>query len=133
MRFRGRSAVPVALVVFLLPEAGAQGWRLDRQVALELQQSGAHQETECAILYFETGALSQDQMSTFAGLVEKGVEDIASFLSVPLPKDRKVRYFISSQFSTSHSPAHSIYFPLPQLHIPSPPPPPKPSHPLFPT
>jgi hypothetical protein len=48
-----------------------------------LQQSGAHQETECAFLYFETGALSQDQMSTFAGLVEKGVEDIASFLSVP--------------------------------------------------
>jgi hypothetical protein len=112
MKFRGRSAVPVALAIFLLPEAGAQGWRLDRQVALELQQSGAHQETECAILYFETGALSQDQMSTFAGLIEKGVEDIASFLSVPLPKDRKVRYFISSQFSTSHSRGHSIYLPL---------------------
>jgi hypothetical protein len=95
-----------------MPEAGAQGWRLDRQVALELQQSGAHQETESAVLYFETGALSQDQMSTFAGLVEKGLEDIASFLSVPLPKDRKIRYFISSQFSTSHSRGHSIYLPL---------------------
>ena len=113
MKFSGRSAVLVSLAIFLMPEAGnAQGWRLDRQVALELQQSGAHQETECAVLYFETGELSQDQMSTFAGLVEKGLEDIASFLSVPLPKDRKVRYFISSQFSTSHSRGHSIYLPL---------------------
>jgi hypothetical protein len=113
MKFRGRSAIPVALAIFLMPEAGSsQGWRLDRQVALELQQSGAQQETEYAVLYFETGSLSQDQMSTFAGLVEKGLEDIASFLSVPLPKDRKVRYFISSQFSTSHSRGRSIYLPL---------------------
>jgi hypothetical protein len=112
MKVRGRSAVPVALAIFLLPRAGAQGWRLDRQVALELQQSGAQQETERAILYFETGALSQDRMHTFADLVEKGLQDIATFLSVPLPKDRKVRYFISSQFSTSHSRGHSIYLPL---------------------
>ena len=112
MKFRGRSAAPAALAILLLPEAGAQSWRLDRQVALELQQSGARQETECAVLYFETGPLTQDQMSIFAGLVEKGVEDIASFLSVHLPKDRKVRYFISSQFSTSHSRGHSIYLPL---------------------
>src|SRR5437764_7561077 len=113
MSFRGRSAVPIALAIFLIPETGSsQGWRLDRQVALELQQSGASQETECAVLYFETGVLSQDQISTFAGLVEKGIEDIASFLSVPLPKERKVRYFISSQFSTSHSRGHSIYLPI---------------------
>jgi hypothetical protein len=113
MKLRGRSAVLVALALFLMPEAGSsQGWRLDRQVALELQQSGAQRETECAVLYFETGELSPDQMSTFAGLVEKGIEDIASFLSVPLPKDRKVRYFISNQFSTSHSRGHSIYLPL---------------------
>ena len=75
MSFRGRSAVPIALAIFLIPETGSsQGWRLDRQVALELQQSGASQETECAVLYFETGVLSQDQISTFAGLVEKGIE-----------------------------------------------------------
>jgi hypothetical protein len=103
----------VALVIsVLIPQAGAaQSWRIDRQVALDLQQSGAHQETECAVLYCETGALSQDRMSTFADLIEKGIEDIATFLSVPLPKERKVRYFISSQFSTSHSRGHSIYLP----------------------
>src|SRR6202030_1075050 len=76
--------------IVLMPEAGAaQSWRLDRQVALDLQQSRAHQEPECAILYCETGALSQDRMSTFADLIEKGIENIATFLSVPLPKERK--------------------------------------------
>jgi len=75
--------------IVLMPQAGgAQSWRLDRQVALDLQQSGAHQETECAILYCETGALSQERMSMFADLIEKGIENIATFLSVPLPTDR---------------------------------------------
>ncbi len=118
MKFRGRSATGAApaiscLCLVLMPAAGdAQSWRLDRRVALELQQTGAHQETECAVLYFETGAFSQDRMSTFADLVEKGVEDIASFLTVPLPKERKVRYYVSSEFSTSHAQGRSIYLPL---------------------
>jgi hypothetical protein len=99
--------------IVLMPEAAdAQSWRIDRQIALELQQSGAHQETEYAALYFDTGALSPEKMSTFADLVEKGIEDIASFLSVPLPRERKIRCFISSQFSTSHSQGRSIYLPL---------------------
>jgi hypothetical protein len=102
----------VALAIVLMPEAAAaQSWRLDRQVALDLQQTGAHQETECAIVYFETGALSQDRMSTFTDLVAKGIQDIASYLAVPLPRERKVRYFISNQFSTSHSRGRSIYLP----------------------
>jgi hypothetical protein len=110
MKFRGRSA---ALAIFLLPQTGvAQSWRLDRRVALELQQSGAQQETESAVLYFETGALPQDRMSTFAALIEKGLKDIASFLKVPLPNERKIRYFISSEFATSHSQGRSIYLPL---------------------
>ena len=84
----------------------------DRSVALDLQQMGVHRETELADLYFETGPLSEEQISVFAALVEKGIRDIASFQAVSLPQERKIRYYISSQFPISHSRGNSVYLPL---------------------
>ena len=84
----------------------------DREVAFELRQMGGHRETELADLYFETGSLSEDQMSVFAGLVEKGIADIAAFTGVQQPRERKIRYYISSQFPISHSRGNSVYLPL---------------------
>jgi len=84
----------------------------DREVASELRQMGGHRETELADLYFETGSLSEEQMSVFAGLAQKGIADIAAFAGVPLPQERKIRYYISSQFPISHSRGNSVYLPL---------------------
>src|SRR5579862_5450756 len=102
------------LLLWCMPQRGkAQSpWMVDRRVAFDLQQSGDHQETERAVLYFDTGALSKDEMSAFASLADKGIQDIASFLGVEHAAEPKVRYYISSQFEISHSRGHSVYLPL---------------------
>ena len=85
---------------------------MDRRVAAELQESGVHQETPRADLYFDANALSPAEMTAFADLVDKGIGDIEKFLAVSLPPDRKVRYYISRQFDISHSQGRSVYLPL---------------------
>ncbi len=85
---------------------------MDRRVAFELQEAGIHQETASADLYFDADALSPAEMTAFAALVEKGVENIEKFLAISLPADRKVRYYISRQFEISHSQGRSVYLPL---------------------
>src|SRR5260370_35176110 len=75
----------------------------DREVAFELRQMGGHRETGLADLYFEAGSLSEEQMSLFAGLGEKGITDIAAFAGGSLPQERKIRDSTRHQFPTSHS------------------------------
>jgi len=110
MRFIGAA---IALCFLLMPDRGdAQGWRMDRRIALDLQESGVHRETERADLYFDADALPAAETSTFAGLVEKGIENIEKFLAISLPPDRKIHYYISRQFDISHSQGRSVYLPL---------------------
>jgi hypothetical protein len=108
-----RVAAALALCSFLMPgRAYSQGWRFDRRVATDLQQSGVHQETSRADLYFDADALTPAQITTFTALVDQGIQNIEKLLDTSLPADRKVRYFISRQFEISHSQGHSVYLPL---------------------
>ena len=110
MRFRGRSAVPVALQ-FSTTEAGARGWRLDRQVALGCNNPALIRKPNAPSCTLRLARFPRIRCLHSQVWWRK-----ASRTSLPscqsLPKDRKVRYFISSQFSTSHSRGHSIYLPL---------------------
>src|SRR5580700_99249 len=114
MKSGSKLFVCLGVCVLTIPEKGkAQSpWMLDRRVNSELQQSGTRQETERAVLFFEAGPLSQDEMTEFANLVDKGIKDIGTFLGVSLPPESKIRYYISSQFEISHSRGHSVYLPL---------------------
>ncbi len=106
-------AAAIALCFLLMPDRGyAQGWRLDRRIALELQESGVHRETGRTDVYFDAEGLTATEMSSFADLAEKGVENIENFLAISLPPDRKIRYYISRQFEISHSQGRSVYLPL---------------------
>jgi hypothetical protein len=114
MKSGSKLFVCLGVCVLTIPEKGkAQSpWMLDRRVNSELQQSGTRQETERAVLFFEAGPLSQDEMTEFANLVDKGIKDIGTFLGVSLPPESKIRYYISGQFEISHSRGHSVYLPM---------------------
>jgi len=86
-------------------------WRGDREIAMDLRQNGVTRDHDHTSVHFEPGALTDPAMDEFAGLVERGVTDIAAFAGVPLP-DRKISFFVSTKIDISRARGRSIYLPL---------------------
>lgn len=86
-------------------------WRDDREVAMDLRQNGAVRERAHTVSYYEPGILTDTAMDEFSALIDRGVQDIATFAGVPVP-DRKINYFISGKIDISRARGRSIYLPL---------------------
>lgn len=87
-------------------------WMVDRQIASELRESGIRQETDRAIVWFESGVLSDAQMEEFSKQVNQGILDIESYLKIPAQRENMIRYYVTSQVTISHALAHSVFLPM---------------------
>ena len=83
----------------------------NRSVAAALREDGVRVQTERAILYFQEGQLSAEEMDRFGGLVDQGIGHLQEYLGVP-PPDRRIQYFISDRIETSYSSYRSVFLPL---------------------
>ena len=95
------------------PQSGrAQSpWWSVRQVMSGLRENGVKYETDRAALWFEAGMLSPAEMEEFAGLANRGILDIESFLKME-PRENKIRYYITSQVEISQAMGGSILLPM---------------------
>jgi hypothetical protein len=112
----GRQAIFLSTLIVglaLHPKSGKaqSSWQVDRQLAADLREHGVQLDRDRATLWFDADALSAAEMDEFAGLVNKGILDIETYLNVP-PSEQKIRYYISSQISISHALGRSIFLPL---------------------
>ena len=112
----GKRAVFLSVTIVALslhPQSGKaqSSWQVDRQVASDLRDHGTPVEKDRASLWFDSGALSSEDMNEFAALVNQGIQDIEAYLKIPAA-DYKIRYYISGQISISHALGRSIFLPL---------------------
>jgi len=87
-------------------------WWITRQVAAELRENGVARETDRAMLWFEPGVLSDEQINEFAELVNCGVLDIEETLKIEPRRDVKIRFFISSKGGISQTMGRTIFLPI---------------------
>ena len=83
----------------------------NRSVVAELRENGVRVETERAILFFQAGQLSTEEMDRFGGLVDEGIVYLQEYLGVTA-LDRRIQYFISDRIETSYSNSRSVFLPL---------------------
>jgi hypothetical protein len=93
------------------PARGQSPWWSVRQIMSDLRENGVKYDTDRATLWFEAGMLSPDRMEEFAGLANRGIVDIESFLKIA-PRENKIRYYISSQVEISQAMGNSILLPM---------------------
>ena|SRR5271165_2031097 len=113
---RGLLIAAILLVMAEQPELteAQSSWVTDRQLASILRESGAKHETERAVIWYESGALSDEEMTEFTRQVDAGILHIESYLKLP-PRTAQVRYYISNQVEISHSIGGSVFLPLPRV------------------
>src|ERR1700730_1724722 len=99
------------LITLLLLQDTVVTMPTNRSVATELRENGVRVETERAILLFQPGQLSSDEMERFAGLVDQGIGHLQEYLGVT-PPDRRIQYFISDRIEVSYSSYRSVFLPL---------------------
>src|SRR6266404_1340659 len=105
------TAILIAFASLLLAQDTVNTMPPNRSVAAELRENGVRVETERAILLFQPGQLSADEMERFAGLVDLGIMHLQEYIGVP-PSDRRIQYFISDRIETSYSSYRSVFLPL---------------------
>jgi hypothetical protein len=109
---RGLSIAIVLSAGCLVSPAQQEPWIADRDLSLSLRQSGVRFELDSAIVYFEKDALTDEQMSQFANLVNQGVADIETLMKAsPERRERigKVQYFVGNEIGISHSRFRAVY------------------------
>ena len=89
-------------------------WVSDRQLASTLRESGVKQETDRAVVWYEDGFLSGEEMAEFTAQLDAGILHIEKYLQLP-PHAAKVRYYISNQIEISHSLGGSVFLPMPRV------------------
>jgi hypothetical protein len=99
------------LIALLLAQDTVVTMPNNRSVAAELRENGVRVETERAILYFQAGQLSAEEMDRFGGLVDQGIVHLQEYLGVS-PLDRRIQYFIGDRIETSYSSYRSVFLPL---------------------
>src|SRR5216684_3448079 len=105
------AAVLIALASLLFAQDTVVTMPANRSVAAELRDNGVRVETERAILMFQPGQLSSEEMERFAGLVDQGIEYLQEYLGVT-PVDRRIQYFVSDRIATSYSTGRGVFLPL---------------------
>jgi hypothetical protein len=103
-----------ALIVFaslFLAQDTVNTMPTNRSVAADLRENGLRVETERAILLFQPGQLSSEEMERFAGLVDEGIGHLQEYLGVP-PQERRIQYFVSDRIEVSYSSYRSVFLPL---------------------
>jgi hypothetical protein len=93
------------------PQSYREAWMADRQLAQDLRDTGVRCEMDSAVVFFEQDALTEEQRQAFAALVNKGIEDIRTYLKLPA-RTNKIQYFVSGRVDISHSRSRVIYLPL---------------------
>jgi len=89
-------------------------WVTDRQLASTLRESGVKQETERAVILYEAGILTAEEMAEFSKQLDAGILHIETYLHLP-PHASKIRYYIGNQIDISHSIGGSVFLPLPRV------------------
>ena len=89
-------------------------WVTDRQLASTLRESGVKHETERSVIWYEAGALTDEEMAEFSKQLDTGILHIEHYLKLP-PREAKVRYYIGNQVEISHSIGGSVFLPLPRV------------------
>src|SRR5437762_2174185 len=93
------------------PACAQSPWWSVRQIMSDLRENGVKYDTDRATLWFESGMLSPDRMEEFAGLANRGILDIESFLKIA-PRETKIRYYVTSQVDISQAMGNSILLPM---------------------
>jgi hypothetical protein len=78
---------------------------------LALQSNSVVREGEHALVYYESGALSNQAMDEFSALLERGIGDIAKFAGITVP-EQKISYFVNGRVDISRARRRSVYLPL---------------------
>src|SRR6266478_5425396 len=99
------------MLAIILLMAFQSDWRGDRELGMQLRQSGVMREGEHTVAYYDADAMSPQAMDEFSALLDRGVTDIAKFIGIPVP-ERKITYFISGRIDISRARGRSIYLPL---------------------
>lgn len=86
-------------------------WVTDRQVAATLRESGIKQETDRAVIWYESGVLTDLEITVFSKQLDAGIVHIENYLQLS-QREAKVRYYIGSQIEISHSIGGSVFLPM---------------------
>ena len=104
MRISRRTTVAVLAGVLLTRRAQPEGAERIRY------------ETERAMIVFEAGTLSEEEMESFARLVDRGIADIESVVGAGLPPDARrvgrLRYVVTRRVWMSQTRGRTVFLPL---------------------
>ena len=83
----------------------------DLAIAKRLKNQGIAVTRPGAIVWFERGVLTSEEMAGFANLVNQGIGDVSDYLALPARR-RPIRYYVSTEVELSHTSARGVFLPM---------------------